>query len=163
MALPVNKDIALEIAKKKAREQIAKKEALNVKKLADNARKSKTLPKTSGIIDIKAVSQTVNASLPNNQKPKGLSKLGNILTNQGLQLAATALPLVQQYALQLGIEQIQNNLPDACPSQANLNLVIEPIRNIIEQLNSTADFVSDINDLMTKISTGATVIGKSVV
>lgn len=158
MALPVNKDIALEIAKKKAREQIAKKEALDVKKLADNARKSKTLPKTSGIIDVKAVSQTVNASLPDNQKPKGLSKLGNILTNQGLQLAATALPLVQQYAIQLGIEKIQDNLPNACPSQANLNIVIEPIRNIIEQLNSTADFVSDINDLMTKISTGATVI-----
>ena len=158
MALPINKDIAQEIAKKKAKEQIAKKEALNVKKLNDNARKSKTLPKTSGIIDIKAVSQTVNASLPDNQKPKGLSKLGNILTNQGLQLASTALPLVQQYALQLGIEKIQDNLPNACPSQANLNIVIEPIRNIIEQLNSTADFVSDINDLMTKISTGATVI-----
>ena len=37
MALPINKDMAQEIAKKKAKEQIAKKEALNVKKLNDNA------------------------------------------------------------------------------------------------------------------------------
>ena len=79
MALPINKDIALEIAKKKAREQIAKKEALNAKKLVDAARTSKTIPKPTGVIDIKSLSKTVNASLPDNQKPKGLAKLGNII------------------------------------------------------------------------------------
>ena len=158
MALPINKDIALEIAKKKAKEQIAKKAALNVKKLADTARKSKSIPKPKGIIDIKALSQTVNASLPSNQKPKGLAKLGNIITNQGLQLVSAALPAAEAYAIKLGIDMISDKISDVCPSQSTIDSIINPINNLLENLNSTATFVEDINKLMQDISTGATVV-----
>ena len=44
MALPINKDIALEISKKKAKEQIAKKEALNVKKETEYIYVDKIVP-----------------------------------------------------------------------------------------------------------------------
>lgn len=158
MALPINKDIALEISKKKAKEQIAKKEALNAKKLVDAARTSKTIPKPTGVIDIKSLSKTVNASLPDNQKPKGLAKLGNIITNQGIQLVASALPAAQTYASQLGIDINSNIIPNLCPSQPTINSVIIPINNLIENLNSTATFVEDINKLMQDISTGVTVV-----
>ena len=151
MALPINKDIALEIAKKKAKEQIAKKAALNVKKLADTARKSKSIPKPKGIIDIKALSQTVNASLPSNQKPKGLAKLGNIITNQGLQLVSAALPAAEAYAIKLGIDMISDKISDVCPSQSTIDSIINPINNLLENLNSTATFVEDISKLMQDI------------
>jgi hypothetical protein len=158
MALPINKDIALEIAKKKVKDQIAKKEALNAKKLIDAARNSKTIPKPTGVIDIKSLSKTVNASLPDNQKPKGLAKLGNIITNQGLQLVSAALPAAQTYASQLGIDIASDLIPDLCPSQPTIDSIIIPINNLIENLNSTATFVEDINKLMQDISTGATVV-----
>ena len=158
MALPINKDIAQEIAKKKAKEKIAKKEALNKKKLKDTSRKSKSIPKPKGIIDVKALSQTVNASLPNDQKPKGLAKLGNIITNQGLQLVSAALPAAETYAIKLGIDMISDKIPDVCPSQSTIDSIINPINNLLENVNSTATFVEDINKLMQGISTGATVV-----
>jgi len=158
MALPINKDIALEIAKKKAKEQIAKKEALNKKKSIDTSRKSKSIPKPKGIIDTKALSQTVDASLPNDQKPKGLAKLGNIITNQGLQLISAALPAAQTYAIKLGIDMISDKIPDVCPSQSTIDSIIDPINNLLENVNSTATFAEDINKLMQDISTGAAVV-----
>ena len=156
--LPINKDVLQKIAEKKAKEAIAKKQAEALKKSAQLKSQSKNIPKPKGVIDIKALSQTVNASLPDGQKPKGLSKLGGIIKDQGLQLAASALPLVEAYALQLAIDTASENLPDVCPPQDTIDSILTPLNNIINTLNTTSKFVEDINKLMQQVSIGATVI-----
>jgi len=158
MALPINKDIALQIAKQKAKEAIAQKAAKAAMEQAKKLREAKTLPKPEGVIDIKALSKTVRASQPDDQKPKGLAKFGKLITDNGLQLAQAALPAAKAYAVQLAIDTASENLPDVCPSQEIIDSIITPLTNLIESINSTATITQDINKLMQDVSTGVTVV-----
>jgi len=158
MALPINKDIALQIAKQKAKEAIAQKAARVAMEQAKKTRQSKSLPKPEGTIDIKSLAKTVNASQPDNQKPKGLAKFGKLITDNGLQLAQAALPAAKAYAVQLAIDTASENLPEICPSQTTIDNIIDPLTNLINSINNTAKLTQDINKLMQDVSTGAAVV-----
>jgi len=158
MALPINKDIAIQIAKQKAKEAIAQKAARVAMEQAKKARQSKSLPKPEGTIDIKSLAKTVKASQPDNQKPKGLAKFGKLITDNGLQLAQAALPAAKAYAVQLAIDTASENLPEICPSQTTIDSIIDPLTNLINSINNTAKLTQDINKLMQDVSTGAAVV-----
>jgi hypothetical protein len=109
-------------------------------------------------LDIDTFSELTKNSQPDSEKQKGNSKFGKILINNALELSQTALPIVLSYAQQLNIDPNGNSIPDVCPTIETINKVLPPLNNIISTLNSSAQNLDKISQVLTLTSVGASTL-----
>jgi hypothetical protein len=86
----------------------------------------------------------ISPSIPDNQKPKGNSKLISLITSKSQDLITKINPAFLQIAGLLGIRGFgtaQQTIPDVCPPQEIIDKALNIRNNIVGQLNNVSKFI----------------------
>lgn len=110
------------------------------------------------ITDTSALNDLINSNLSDDQKSKGASKIGQIISDQGVKIATIMLPIASTLAEQLGIDPNNLQVPDLCPTENTLNTVLPTLNNLIDDLNQTGILVTDLTKVVSSIAVGGQIL-----
>ena len=104
------------------------------------------------------INNTTEGVKNSTDQPKGLAKFTPIILEKGSHIVTTMVPalvgMVEEY-FESDISTLQENLENVvAPSQKEIQDLIIKLNGVIDDLNQTANFLTQIIDISTPISTG---------